>query len=203
VTRSAFALLSLAALAACAVTPATLRPGYALGDSETGIAILRVELVDAEGKLLPALSEWWQLFPKKRMDPVLWVREGSGETFSTEPESDGPASDFYSVLPEGTYHAWWNESPTIIVHVLPGVASYVGTIHLRQTPFDKSYDQYELSDDYEAALQRLGASHPLLAGDVTKSLMRVYRYRGGGWVTPSAPVLEEQPWPQPAHDEAK
>jgi len=56
----------------------------------------------------------------------------------------------------------------------------------------RGYDHYQLSDDYDAALSRLRASHPELAGEVQKSLMRVYEYSHG--------VLVEQPWRSCAHE---
>jgi hypothetical protein len=182
----------------CAGSHASIPPGYTLPDSSTGVANVRIEYVDGDGKPLSTMAGAGGLIGSNQI-PLHWTREGSGESFDLEPVNDGTSSDFYVALPAGHYRmvhvtgSAFNERWYVIrFAVQPGVVTYAGMLRFRSGGFDKGRQEFTPYDEYPAAVERFRASHPELAGEVQKSLLQLFIARGS--------LIEEQPWQGPAHE---
>jgi hypothetical protein len=175
------ALVLVVALSACAQTRPSIPRGYEFPDSNTGVAILRLEYE----------AGYWRRLPldfSNHLPPVQWLASGSGgRWYDVEPVGEGAASDFYAALPAGDYRMLCNTEIGEVCRfrIDPGEVAYTGMLRVR----GKQTVPY---DEYEAAAQRFRARHPELAGRLKKSLMRIYATGRDGY-------LEEQAWQGPAH----
>ena len=189
VTRPGLLLLACLALAACAPTAVpSIQRGYAWSDSTTGVLFLRVESLDHGGA---------PESPPGNRELVRLVREATGDSELYAAESDGAASDFYLALPAGDYRmvlptgAGFSERWYVLrFHVEGGAVSYAGMIRFYHRMY--RLERFTPYDEYPAAVERIRASHPELAGRLTKSLLELYTAGGSG--------LQQQPWQGPAHE---